>query len=274
MKNRLLVASCLSLLLSAPCVQATPPVFTLQAGVGVEDFDGEEDTFFNVTANALFSEGLSRKSMLNFIAEVSSYHYRKDKNDENSAEKLFLEGKYSYTPRAGFSVPTYSIALRQLEEYKKDSDSDASTTSLVLSIGYRIDDQTNVLGGLRFSEKSSMEDSSESAVFVNLDYLLSEKWMLYTTLIVADEEIDSEGGGGMGGRPAAGRLAAMGHTTSGPPSPAGSTIDYDNTWLTIGAGYVIDGQNSLDAAVSARTYESSDNEIDSNVITLDYFYRF
>lgn len=274
MKNRLLVFSCFSLLISAPLVYATPPVYTLQAGIGTDDVSGKDDTFYRLAAGVLLSKGLSRNSIVDFTAEVSSYSYQEV--EDNSAQKLFLQGEYSYTPRAGFSVPTYSVALRQLEESKKDSDFDASTTTLLLSVGYRIDDQTNVLGGLRFSEKSSNLDSSETGIFGNIDYLLSDQWLLYATVIVSDEDIDGDSDGGTGGRPPAGRLAAMGHgggsaSFSGSPT---ADISSDNTLITIGAGYVIDGQNSIDAAISNRTYDTDNEELSGNVVTLDYFYRF
>lgn len=274
MKNRLLIVCCFSLLFTAPALHATPPVYTLQAGIGSDDVSGKNDTFYRVAAGVLFSQGLSRNSIVDFTAEVSSYTYQEV--DDNSAQKLFLQGEYSYTPRAGFSVPTYSVALRQLEESKKDSDFDASTTSLLLSVGYRIDDQTNVLGGLRFSEKSSNLDSSETGIFGNIDYLLSDQWLLYATVIISDEDIEGESGSGTAGRPPAGRYGAMGHS-GGSASFSGSPtadISSDNTLITVGAGYMIDGQNSIDAAISNRTYDTDDDKLSGNVITLDYFYRF
>ena len=124
--------------------------------------------------------------------------------------------------------------------------------------------------------QSSKEDSSETGLFANIDYLLSDKWLVYATVIFSDEEIDGEAGSGAGARAPAGRLAAMGHS-GGSPSFSGSStrdISSDNTLFTVGAGYVIDGQNSLDMAVSNRTYDTDNGKVSGNVVTLDYFYRF
>lgn len=278
MKNRMLISSCVFLLLSVPVAQAIPPVYTLQSGIGSDDVIGDNESFFHITANALVSHGLSRHSITNFIAEVSTYHYEED---DNSANKLFLQGEYSYTPRAGFRVPTYSIAIRQLEEYKKDSDQDASTTSLILSLAFRVDDKSNLVGGLKFSEKSSAQDTTETAYFISLDYLLSDQWLLYTTLTVADEDIDVSSTTTTSARPVSGRLAAMGHigpSVSGPTSSSSSSstssINSDNNAITVGASYAIDGQNSLDMAINNRSYETDNNKLEGTVITLDYFYRF
>ncbi len=272
MKNRLLISSSLVLMLVVPAARAVPPVFTLQTGVGTDDVSGESDSFFHVTGNVLYSQGISRNSIVNFTAELSSYHYQEI--DDSSAEKLFLEAEYSYTPRAGFSVPTYSAAIRQLEEYKDNSDLDASTTSILLSIGYRIDDQSSVLGGLRLREKSSKNDTSETGYFINFDYAPDNKWLLYTTLIIADEETTVSAN-------TASRLASKSHLP-GEPGFVGSipsttsdiTSDSDNTWITVGASYGLDSNSSIDMAVNNQTYDTDSGKTSGNVITFDYFYRF
>ena len=261
MKNRLLVSSSFLLLLSAPIAQAIPPVYTLQTGIGSDDVSGDNDTFFHVTANALFSRGLSRNSIVNLTAEVSSYHYQEV--DDNSANKLFLQAEYSYTPRAGFRVPTYSVAVRQLEEYKKDSDLDASTTSLLLSVGFRIDDQSNIMGGLRFREKTSNNDTSETGFFVNFDYSPGNDWLFYTTLIVADEETEVGDSMSMGAR-----IAGKSHLPGEPgyTGPASSgTSDSDNTWFTVGASYALDSHRSIDMAYNRQTYDTQGGDTENSL---------
>lgn len=275
--KRLLSPALICLMLSwAPVAQAIPPVYTLQTGIGSDDVSGESDTFYHVTGSALFSQGLSRNSIIDYIVELSSYNYQD--NDNNSDENIFLQAEYSYTPRAGFSVPTYSAALRQEEEFKDNSEFDASTTSLLFSVSYRIDSQSNVLGGLRFRERASKNDTSETGYFINFDYLAGNRWVLYATLIVAQEETDVD-------LSAASRVGSKSHLPGEPgfvpPSGSGSvlgsdflTVDSDNSWVTLGASYGLNGNSSIDMSIEQQTYDTDNGKIDGNVITFDYFYRF
>ena len=255
------------LLLASFSGYSQPPIYTLQTGIGSDDVI--EDSFFHVTGSVLFSQGISRNSIVDYIAEISTINYQDE--DDNSAEKLFLQVEYSYTPRAGFRVPTYSVALRQQEEYKDDSDFDSSTTSLLFSTSYRIDDRSHILGGIRVSEESSDDDTSETGFFVNFDYIVKNDLLLYVTLNVANEETD------LGSRPES-PFSNRKHLPGEPgfvgPDTTSGKIGSDNTFLTAGASYVLGSNSSIDAAIQQQTYDTDTGEISGSVVTFDYFYRF
>ncbi len=261
-------------LLAPATLHAIPPAYTFQAGTGSDDVGEDSDSFLYVTGSALFSRGLSRNSIVDLRAELSSIDY--SDNDDRSGEEIFLEGVYSYTPRAGFKVPTYSLGLRLLDESLGSSELDATTTSLLLYMSYPLDDRIELLGGLRFDERDSGDDSSTVGTFINVDYRLTPRWLLYSTLNLADEEVDGSDSGGPGASlPGVGvrGFVSGGHL----PSEGGGTSvvsDSDNTFLTFGASYALTGLDTIEVSISNREYELDGDTVDGNILSLDYFHRF
>ncbi len=262
--------------LFAPAVlHAIPPTYTFQAGTGSDDVGEDSDSFFYVTGSALFSRGLSRNSIVDLRAELSSIDY--SDNSDRSGEEIFLEGVYSYTPRAGFQVPTYSLGLRVIDESLSSSDFDATTTSLLLYMSYPVDDRIEVLGGLRLDERDSSDDSSSVGTFINIDYRLTPRWLLYSTLNLADEDVDGSGSNAVGSG-APGGIGVRGFVSGGhlPSEGGGSSVasDSDNTFITLGASYALTGLDTIEFSVSQREYELDGDTVDGNILSLDYFHRF
>ncbi len=277
--QRTLVASVLVALSSI--AYAVPPIYTFQTGVGNDDVGDASDNFYYLTGSALLSRGMSRNSIVDLLGEVSTYEW--PDNDDRTGEEIVLQGTYSYTPRAGYRVPTYSVELRHTEEYLGSDDFDASTTELFLMLSYRIDDRTNVLGGVGYGERDSSDDSEATGYFVDLELKLNPRWLLYTTFNFADEEITSSGGASTSGKPPKGRARSFwsgshlpsegGHTGGGMRSRTVSD-DFDNTFVTLGASYVISSLNTLELSFSRREYESSGATVDGNVYSIDLVHRF
>ena len=260
------------LLMTPAALHAIPPAYTFQAGTGSDDVGGDSDSFYYLTGSALFSHGLSRNSIVDLRAELSSIDYAD--NDDRSGEEIFLEGIYSYTPRAGFQVPTYSIGLRLLDESLSSNDLDSTTTSVLLYMSYPLDDRIELLGGFRLDERDSGDDSTTVGTFINLDYRLAPRWLLYTTLNLADEEIDNSSAA-IAGAPGIGvrGFVGGGHL----PSEGGGTSvasDSDNTFLTLGASYALTGLDTIEFSVSQREYKLDGDTVDGNIVSLDYFHRF
>ena len=175
---RPIAAAALLLLSSSVC--ALPPLYRLQAGLGGTDVGPDTDNFYYLTGSMLYSIDLSKNAIVDLQAEVSTYDYS-DNNDLDS-EEIFLQASYSYTPRAGYRVPTYSVALRHLEEFLPDDDLDASTTSLILWMSYRLHDRASLLGGIKAGERDAESNTDVESLFINYDYRLTPEWLLYTTL--------------------------------------------------------------------------------------------
>ena len=169
---RITIASALALL--ATTVQAVKPIYTLQTGAGNEDFEGDSENFYYLTGSALFSQGLSPNSIVDLLGEITTIEFSED--DEHSGEEIFLQGSYSYTPRAGFRVPTYSLGLRYEEEFTDDDDFESDMTTVLASVSYRMNDRTSVLGGLKYSERNASDDSdrptSPTVVRANSELLI------------------------------------------------------------------------------------------------------
>ena len=221
----------------------------------------------------LISKGLSRNSIIDLLGEISSIGYTD--NSDRSGEEIFLQGTYSYTPKAGFRVPTYSLGLRQREEYRSADALDASTTTLILSMFFRLDDRSSVRGGLKFANRDSSDDSETSSVFANYDYRYTPRWLFYTTLNLADENIDPNPAGPVAAAPAP--VARSFFASSHLPSEGGNIAapdESDNTFLAIGASYVIDSVNTLELSVDRREYDTPAGEIAGNVYSVDFFHRF
>ena len=262
-----------AMLLAGAPAQALPPVYTVQTGVGSDDVGGDAETFGYLTGAVLFSNGLSANSIIDLQGEISTIGF--PDNDDRSGEEIFLQGTYSYTPRAGFRVPTYSAGLRHVEEFFQDDELDASTTSLILSLSYRLDDRNSLLGGLKLDSRDSSDDSDTTGYFVSYDYRYSPRVILYSTLNLADEDI--EAGGAVSGLPdtAARRFVGSGHLPSERGGAgSGSPSTSDNTYLTLGASWALTTSDSLDLSVSREEYDTDAGEVSGNIYSVDFFHRF
>ena len=249
-----------AILLLSSNLYAVPPVYTLQTGIGGTDIDNKSDSYFYLTGATLFSKGLSRNAIVDLQAEISSYDYAD--NDVLSGEELFLQATYSYTPRAGFRVPTYSIALRHLEEYLSDDAMDASTTSLILSMSYRINDRSSLRGGLKAGERDAADNSDATGYFINYDYRYTPAWLLYTNLGAGDGAFTARS------------YCSGAYSSYGNWNWNTSADDCDNIYVTLGASFSIDALNSLDLSVDRYDYDTPSGEITGNVYSVDFFHRF
>lgn len=250
-----------AILLLSSNLYAAPPVYTLQAGIGGTDIDNNSDSYFYLTGATLFSKGLSRNAIVDLQAEISSYDYAD--NDDLSGEELFLQVTYAYTPRAGFRVPTYSIALRHLEEYLSDDAMDASTTSLILSMSYRLNDRSSLRGGLKAGKRDAADNSDPTGYFINFDYRYAPEWLLYTNL-----------GAGDGAFNARSYCSGAYGSSYGSWNWNTSADDCDNIYVTLGASFSINALNSLDLSVNRYDYDTPSGEISGNVYSVDFFHRF
>jgi hypothetical protein len=265
---------------------ALSPVYTFQTGLGGEDIDDETDKFYYLTGAAGFSNAVSSKSIIDLQTEISTYQY--SDNDDVSSDEVFLQGTYSITPWAGFRGPTFSVALRYLEEFASNDDFDASTTTLILSASYRIDDRTRVLGGLKAGDRDSDTslESDPTGYYVNFDFLYSPQLTLYTTLGVDEGAFtirsycsgaynaDAYQGGRYGSGWNQGGWNQSGWDQSGWDNSYPNSDDCDNSYLTLGTNYSINSSNTLDFAVSYNDYDTPLGTLDGYIYTADYFYRF
>lgn len=256
---RSIVAS--AILLLSFNLHALPPVYTLQPGLGGTDIDNDTDSYYYLTASMLYSKELSNNSLLDLQAEVSSYEY--DDNDNLSLEELFMQATYHYTPTAGFRVPTYSIGLRHLEEFLARDSMDASTTTLILSMTYRLNDRSSLLGGIKAGTRDTTKDSDPVSYFVNFDYRYRTGWLLYTTLAVGEGAFNA-------------RSYCSGAYRSGQDSWNWNSWsdDCDNTFITLGASHAINAFNSLDLSFGYHEYDTSSGDVTGNVYSVDFFHRF
>lgn len=255
----------LTILLLSTVSYAVPPTYTLQTGIGSINIDSDSDTYFYLTGNAQFSRSLSNYSILDLIGEVSIYEY--SDSDDISSEELFFQGTYSYTPRAGYRVPTYSLGLRLREEMVSGDGLDATTLLILAGIDYRIDDRTKIWGGLKLGQRDADGTSDVYGIFANLDIQYLPDWLLYSTL-GSDQGADSIrsycGGGFSSG-------SGYGYGSS---SMDFDTDDCDDLYLTLGANYAIDAFQTLDFSATFHNYDVPGDSVSGEFYSVDYFYRF
>jgi hypothetical protein len=243
-------------------LHALPPVYTLQGGLGSNDVGPDTDSFYYLTGAVLLSKEINQNSIADLTGEISTYEYAD--NDNLSSDELFLQGIYNYTPRAGFRVPTYSLGLRYREEFLSGGMSDASVITMLLSIAYRIDDRTSIIGGVEAGERDASIDTDIAGYFVNLDFHSSPRWLMYTTLGF------TEGATSV-------RSYCSGAYRRGSwnwSSWSNAAEDCEKTYLTVGANFVINASNTLDLSVSYEDYDWPGGSVDGNIYSVDYFYRF
>lgn len=275
---RITIASALALM--STIVQAVQPIYTVQIEAGNEDFEGDSQNFYALTGSALFSAGLSPNSLVDLLGEITVIEYSEE--DELSGEEIFLQSNYSYTPRAGFRVPTYSIGLRYEEEFTDDEDFEADTTTILASVSYRVNDRTTVLGGLKYAERKASEDSDIEGLFFNLDYRYTPRWLLYGTLNLEEEEVSlgSSTANTPSPRPAARARGFVGghHLPSegGAFDSAGGSgdVDFDNTILRLGAILKIDAHNTFDVSYEYAEYDYSAGTDTGKTLSINLFHRF
>ena len=252
-----------TLLMLSTSLYALPPIYKFQAGLGGTDVGPGTDEFYYLTGAMLYSNEVSKKAIVDLQAEISSWDY--SDNNNLDSEELFLQASYAFTPRAGFRVPTYSLALRHLEEFMSDDDMDASTTTLILSVAYRPGDRASLLGGLKLGERDAGGTSDVESLFVNYDYRLSPQWLLYTTL--------ESGEGAANARSyCSGAYGSIGSRWNWRWDAAADDCDF--TTLTLGASFVFNAFNNLDMSVSHQEYDLGPGDIDGNVYSVDFFHRF
>lgn len=244
---------------------ALPPVYTLQGGLGNNEVGPDSDSFYYLTGGVLVSKEINRNSIADLVGEISTYEY--SDNSDLSGEELFLQGSYNYTPRAGFRVPTYSLGLRYREEFLSGGMSDASTVTLLMSIAYRIDDRTSVVGGLEAGERDASDRSDIAGYFVNFDFRYSPRWLVYTTLGFTEgaTSVRSYCSG------AYSRGSANWSNWSNWPI---AEDDCEKTYLTVGTSLVINAKNTLELSVSHEDYDWPGGSTDGNIYALDFFHRF
>ena len=249
-------------LLLSTCLYAIPPAYTLQGGFGQIEIGSDSDNYYYLTAGALFSTSLSKKSIFDLTAEISAYEY--GDSDDLSSQEIFFQGRYSYTPRAGYRVPTYSFGLRLREEAVEDDDLDATSLMLLANIFYRIDDKTSIWGGLKLGQRDAEETTDIGGIFANLDLHVSPGWIVYTTLGMdrGADSVRSYCAGGFSGGGRYGRQVSF------------SADDCDDLYLTIGANYSIATAHTLDFSASFHDYEIPDGSETGEFYMIDYFYRF
>jgi hypothetical protein len=270
--TRLIVASIA--ILASSNLWALSPVYTVQTGLGSLDIGDGTDSFYYLTGAALLSSEISSNSIFDLQAEISTYDY--SDNDNIESEEIFLQGTFSYTPTAGFRVPTYSIGLRYLEEFASEDEFDASTLTLILSLSYRIDDRTNILGGFKLGDRDTDADidSDITGYYVNLDFLYSSSLLFYSTLGVDEgaETIRSYCSGAYYSESGSLRRSRQHHDEV---EDSGDSIsgDCDNTYLALGANYSINSSNTLDLSVSFNDYDTPVVSFDGEIYSIDYFYR-
>ena len=250
-------------LLLSTGLYAIPPAYTLQGGFAQVEIGSDSDDYYYLTGGALFSKSLSNKSIVDLTAELSTYEY--SDSDDLSSEEIFLEGSYRYTPRAGYSVPTYSLGLRLREESVDDDDLDATNILLLADIFYRIDDRTSIRGGVKLGERDAQDTTDITGIYANLDLNVSPGWIVYTTLGF-DEGADSVRSYCSGSYTRRG--SRYGRRTRF------AADDCEDLYLTIGANWAIASAHTLDFAASFHDYDIPNDSETGEYYTVDYFFRF
>lgn len=267
-------------MLASTSLWALSPIYTVQTGLGSVAIDDESDSYHYLTGAALLSTGVGNNSLIDLQGEVSTWNYSDD--DHLDSEEIFLQGTYSYTPTAGFRVPTYSLALRYLEEFGAEDALDASTVTLILSLAYRIDDRTSIRGGVKFGDRDSESeiDSDIFGYFVNLDLIYSENLLFYTT-VGLDEGAENNrsycSGAYLGESNSANRqpgsIRNRQHFQNSNREDAFSG-ECDNTYFVLGANYALNANHSFDASATFQDYDTPVGSLDVEIYAIDYFYRF
>ncbi|MCK4710485.1 MAG: hypothetical protein KAU21_17860, partial [Gammaproteobacteria bacterium] len=172
-------------------VNAAAPSYNIQLGLAAEDFDGKTDTLRQLTGAVHYSKGLSRHSVINLNADLFTRSFSDTENRDSHG--VLAEFIYSYIPGRGYTKPVYSLALRQEFEKFDNTSQNFSKTSLILADTIRLDDQLTLTAGLEYSIKTSdLEDITSSGFFINSDFQLGPKLIVYLNLKIQDEKIEAD----------------------------------------------------------------------------------
>ncbi|MBT3203593.1 MAG: hypothetical protein HOM14_19610 [Gammaproteobacteria bacterium] len=283
LSGKLLNSAIYFCILISTSLNAASPVYNLQIELASEDFKGNTETFNQITGSVRYGKGLSRHSVINLNADLFTRHFADiDSRDSNG---VLTELVYSYIPGKGFTKPVYSIALRQEFEVFDESSQDFSKTSLILADTIRLDDRITFTAGLEYLTKSSdLEDITSNGLFLNTDLQLNSKLIVYINLKIQDEKIETITINVANVPQFAERYDMSGHHTPGetglptpslPDSSSGSDTNSDNFISRLGINYFFSSNQSIDVSYEYSQYALSNNvDIQGNVISLDYFYKF
>ncbi|MDJ0834016.1 MAG: hypothetical protein QNJ69_10875 [Gammaproteobacteria bacterium] len=255
---------------------ATQTVVTLQVGVGTEEIGSSiDDSFTQVTASVHRSLGITRNSLFHLSADLYSRSY--GDTEIQDREGILGEVLYSYIPTGGYTRPIYSAGFRLETQSSDNIEQEFDEITLILATTLRLDDRTSVTAGFEFIDKSLDDrDTDILGLFVNSDFRINDQWLWYLNLKLQDE--DNEADSPVASTPASTAqrdVYAMSHgggpvTVGNPDLPSS-----DNTYIMIGVNYALSARHTLDLSFERQEYALSDNnDVEGDIISLDYFFKF
>ncbi len=271
---------CISILLLSSLsltANATETVTTLQVSLGNEEIGSDfDDTFTQLTASVHRSLGLTRNSVFHLSADLYTRSY--SDNEDKDYDGILGEVIYSYVPTGGFTKPVYSAGLRYETQSSDNFEQDFDEITLILATTLRIDDITSVTAGFEIIEKS-LEDSDSDilGLFVNTDFRINDQFLWYVNLKFQDEDNEADSSAIASAAPSLALRDAFagGHLPSEISVGTPDLPSSDNTYITIGINYALSAKHTIDLSLESTEYAlSGDTEIEGDVISLDYFYKF
>lgn len=207
-----------------------------------------------------YSKSIAKDSVINLNADL--YHRRYPDISSWDSNGILLEAIYSLTPNAGFTRPMYSLTARYETSNSNYRVADYSTSSLILSDSFRIDDiQRLSFGAVYAQRKIRTRTATLSSIFLNTDIDASENLLIYLNLKLQSEDSYSAAGG---------RYMMM---NPGGISPA-SRSNKTNAFVSVGINYSVTAHHSVELSYQRDVYDLDKLNYTYNLVSFDYFYKF
>ncbi len=224
--------------------------------------DVREDTFVGVLGGASFVQILGLNSSLIYRASVGIEEYQEFDGLSNASFSFAVDYKFRFV--RGFTAPGFTLTA-SLNEQDFDSDMrDATTFGLLAVADKRFTDRLATAAGLGFKtseSESDVFDNDSLRVFANVDLVLSERALAYTTLNLVSGDVVSTSSPTVDIIAAADAIEADDAFGGRDTGQFAYRLDADTTLLTLGLNYGINQDHSLDASVEFLD-SSADGGID------------
>ena len=284
-----LLQSCLSLVLfilnTTQGYAASPLNFTLTAGFISDnnitraelDEDILKDSIISAATYADYTLNINKTSSV-LLTGLLEFNQHQDFDKLNNT-RIGFGGSYRLQPDTHFTAPWYSISFNYQDwNYSSDMRS-SSVLKLDFELGKRLTDKMGLRAGLGIESRdadSVIFSSDNSRFYANLDFKLSQKNTLYTSLFYNDGDTVSTV---KDSSPTAIKLDSLSvpwQIDDAFPSTWWSyKLDASTTGLSVGNNYALSSVQSIDVSIlyhNTSAYGGSDY---TGLITeLRYFYQF
>jgi len=271
-------------LLLLGCLLQTQPVLAsknlstfFQASISHDDIIDGNELYTEFSLSTKWTKGINRHSNFSVRGKISTQQYKNFNNDDRN--NLELQLAYNFQASNGYFSPFYSAQFKVINS-QGNKNYETDKVSLTIIRRQSLSNTIELTAGFKTQKHSGTENRTINSLFLNTDFILNYQTIFYMGLNLADEEIAIKSASSNAPLP----NDQFGFRESdisshhsindvGLNNPNASSIDSDNTSISVGLIFQLDNKNSFDFLLRKNSYKTS-STLSNSIILIDYFYKF